>query len=177
MDADNITHPYLAESWSPSEDLKVWTFNLRQGVKWSNGDEFTSDDVEHNINRWIAAGSKSVNRTAFQDIAAFEKVGPYQFRLVLKRPILAVPEMLSAFTCTLVHRSFKAGDDWTKNPIGTGPFNLVSFSVNKQATFAKRADYWRKPANLDELRYVDMGTDIPPIWRHCRQARSTCCTA
>lgn len=160
VDADNITHPYLAESWSPSEDLKTWTFNLRQDVKWSNGDTFNVEDVQHNIERWIAADSKSVNRTAFQDISAFEKLGDFQFRLVLKRPMLAIPEMLNAFTCAIVHRSFKAGDDWAKNPLGTGPFKLVSFAVNKQATFAKRADYWRKPANLDELRYVDMGTDI-----------------
>jgi peptide/nickel transport system substrate-binding protein len=68
--------------------------------------------------------------------------------------------MLNAFTCAIVHRSFKAGDDWAKNPLGTGPFKLVSFAVNKQATFAKRAEYWGKPANLDELRYVDMGTDV-----------------
>lgn len=160
VDADNITHPYLAESWSPSDDLKTWTFNLRQDVKWSNGDTFNVEDVQHNIERWIAADSKSVNRTAFQDITAFEKVTDFQFRLVLKRPMLAIPEMLNAFTCAIVHRSFKAGDDWAKNPLGTGPFKLVSFAVNKQATFAKRADYWRKPANLDELRYVDMGTDI-----------------
>ena len=72
VDADNITHPYLAESWSPSEDLTTWTFNLRQDVKWSNGDSFNADDVQHNIQRWIAADSKSVNRTAFQDIKAFE---------------------------------------------------------------------------------------------------------
>ena len=160
VDADNITHPYLAESWSPSEDLKTWTFNLRQNVKWSNGDTFNVEDVQHNIERWIAADSKSVNRTAFQDITAFEKVSDFQFRLVLKRPMLAIPEMLNAFTCAIVHRSFKAGDDWAKNPLGTGPFKLVSFAVNKHATFAKRADYWRTPANLDELRYVDMGTDI-----------------
>lgn len=160
VDADNITHPYLAESWSPSEDLKVWTFKLRQNVKWSNGDTFNVADVQHNFERWTAADSKSVNRTAFQEIAAFEKIDDFQFRLLLKRPMLAIPEMLNAFTCAIVHRSFNNGDDWARNPLGTGPFKLVSFDVNKQATFAKRADYWGPAALLDELRYIDMGTDI-----------------
>ncbi|WP_397452990.1 ABC transporter substrate-binding protein [Pseudomonas sp. NA-150] len=160
VDVDNITQPYLAESWKPSDDLKEWTFNLRQGIKWSNGDEFNADDVEHNFKRWTAADSKSVNRTAFQDITGFEKLSPYQFKLTLKRPILAIPEMLNAFTCAIVHRGFKPGDDWAKNPVGTGPFKLTSFAVNKEATFARRADYWRKPAYLDEVRYIDMGTDI-----------------
>src|SRR3546814_8109678 len=40
---DNITRPYLAESWEASDDLKTWTFNLRQGVKWSNGDDFNAE--------------------------------------------------------------------------------------------------------------------------------------
>jgi ABC-type oligopeptide transport system substrate-binding subunit len=40
-----VTHPYLAESWHPSEDLKTWDFKLREGIKWSNGDPFTVADV------------------------------------------------------------------------------------------------------------------------------------
>ncbi|MFX9193189.1 ABC transporter substrate-binding protein, partial [Acinetobacter baumannii] len=39
VDADNVTQPYLAEGWKPSDDLKTWTFKLRPGVKWSNGDD------------------------------------------------------------------------------------------------------------------------------------------
>jgi peptide/nickel transport system substrate-binding protein len=48
-DKDNITHPYLLESWKASEDLKKWTLNLRKGIKWTNGDEFTSEDVVYNL--------------------------------------------------------------------------------------------------------------------------------
>src|SRR5437870_11099416 len=42
---DNITRPYLAEAWEASADLKTWTLKLRQGVRWSNGDIFSADDV------------------------------------------------------------------------------------------------------------------------------------
>ncbi|MEF9674328.1 ABC transporter substrate-binding protein [Pseudomonas sp. PCH446] len=177
VDAQNITHPYLAESWKPSDDLKEWTFNLRQDVKWSNGDAFNTDDVEHNFQRWTGAESKSVNRTAFQDIASFEKLGPYQFKLVLKRPILAIPEMLNAFTCAIVHRSFKAGDDWSKNPLGTGPFALTSFAVNKQATFAKRADYWASRPTWMSCGMSTWAPTCPPNWPPCKPGKSTCCTA
>ncbi|MFX8766639.1 ABC transporter substrate-binding protein, partial [Acinetobacter baumannii] len=59
VDADNVTQPYLAEGWKPSDDLKTWTFKLRPGVKWSNGDDFTVEDVEFNFKRWQAPDSKS----------------------------------------------------------------------------------------------------------------------
>ena len=48
---DNITRPYLAESWEPSDDLRARMFRLRQGVKWSNGDDFTAEDVKFSIER------------------------------------------------------------------------------------------------------------------------------
>src|SRR5437764_7079610 len=51
--------PWLAESFSMSPDGKLWTFNLRKGVKWSNGDEFTSDDVKYTFERYISDASKS----------------------------------------------------------------------------------------------------------------------
>src|SRR3546814_21141646 len=54
--SDNVTQPYLAESWEVSDDLKTWTFNLRQGVKWSNGDDLNADDVVFNFTRDRTSG-------------------------------------------------------------------------------------------------------------------------
>ena len=58
-DGDNITHPYLCESWSAGDDLKTWTFNVRKGVKFNNGDTFTADDCIFSINQWLNKDVKS----------------------------------------------------------------------------------------------------------------------
>ena len=63
--ADNVTRPYLAERWEPSDDLRTWTFHLRRGVKWHNGDDFTVEDVEFNFRRWLDPRTGSSNQALF----------------------------------------------------------------------------------------------------------------
>lgn len=161
VDADNVVHPYLAASWDPSPDLKTWTFRLQPDVKWSNGDAFTSEDVAANVKRWLGPNSKSSNKTTFGTIRDFEIVGPLEFRLHLDRPVLALPEMLHAPNTPMMHRDFeKSGADWAKNPIGTGPYRLAEFQVGQKATLVRRPEYWGPAPYLDEIRFIDLGTDI-----------------
>jgi peptide/nickel transport system substrate-binding protein len=161
VDTDNATHPYLAESWHPSEDLKTWDFKLQQGIRWSNGDPFTVADVAFNLNRWIAPSSKSPNRTTFAAITGVESLDDLRFRIHLSRPVCSLPEHLYAATCPILHRRFEEqGANWPRNPIGTGPFQLTDYHVSRIAVFKRRRDYWGQPAYLDEIRYLDLGTEI-----------------
>ncbi|HLY54204.1 MAG TPA: ABC transporter substrate-binding protein [Stellaceae bacterium] len=161
VDHENVTHPYLAQSWTPSEDLKTWDFTLRDGVIWSNGDKFTSDDVVFNIGRWISPQSKSANRTTFSAIREIEKIDDLRFRLHLDRPLCSLPEQLYAWICPMLHRRFdEEGGDWPKNPIGTGPFRLAQFEVSRVARMVRRDGYWGRPAYLDEIQYIDLGTEV-----------------
>ena len=52
-DRDNVTHPYLLEKWAASEDAKEWTLSLRQGIKWSNGEDFVAEHVKFNFDTWL----------------------------------------------------------------------------------------------------------------------------
>src|ERR1700747_1863862 len=96
VDSDNITHPYLAESWHPSEDLKTWDFKLREGIRWSNGEPFTVADVAVNLNRRI-----------FPAITGVEALDDLRFRVHLSRPLCSLPEHLYAYTCPILHRRFE----------------------------------------------------------------------
>src|SRR5258707_11421512 len=73
---DNVTRPMLAESWTAAEDLKTWTFNLRKGVMWHNGDELVADHIVWNINRWLDPKTASSN-VYLAVVAAIGEEAPY----------------------------------------------------------------------------------------------------
>ena len=168
---DNITRPYLAEGWEASEDLKTWTFRLRQGVKWSNGDDFTADDVVFNIERWLNPATGSSNLGLFASMAdmgddgkpksmsagAVEKVDAHTVRLHLNSGVLNIPENFYNYPTAIVHRGFEG--DISKKPVGTGPYELVEFAVGEKAVLRKRAGYWRGDVSLDEIHYLDLGDE------------------
>ena len=135
---DNITRPYLAERWEASKDLKTWTFSLRKGIKWSNGDEFNADDVVFNFERWLNPKTGSSNIGLFSSMVedvdtgqkddkgnpvmgkrmtagAVEKLDPHTVRLNLNSAVLNIPENLYNYPTAIVHRRFEEeGGDLTK---------------------------------------------------------------
>ncbi len=180
---DNVTRPMLAESWKPSEDLKTWTFNLRKGVKFGNGEEFTADDVVYNVERWLnpATGSSILGLlNAMVDTkdgkdkdgkpikiksmtpGAIEKVDAHTVRFHLNSPDLALPEKLYHYPAMIVHRSFDAkGGNIAKTPeLGTGPFTLSAYNVGEKAILKRRkTPYWGDEPYLSEIHYIDTGPE------------------
>ncbi len=160
LDADNVAQPWLAESWEPNEDLTAWHFRLRPGVTWSNGDAFTAEDVEANFRRWYSPVGRSGMMASLGGFVSFERRGPLEFTLHLAAPWLAVPEALSQSGAAILHRRFdEEGGNWPRNPIGTGPFALSDYQAGQYCRFKRRDAYWGKPAYLDGVDYINVGSD------------------
>jgi peptide/nickel transport system substrate-binding protein len=183
--ADNIARPHLARSWRASPDLKTWTFSLRQGVTWSNGDSFGADDVVATVERWLDPQTGSSNQGRFSAMTqlvktgkrdkdgepvmsrvaradAVEKLDDHTVRFHLARPDLSLPESLADYPALITHRNFaQDGADLVKKPVGTGAFTLRDFAVGERAILARRRDapYWGGDVYLDQITYIDHGDD------------------
>lgn len=164
---DNITRPYLLESWEPNNGLDMWTLKLRQGIKWSNGDEFTAEDVLFNFKEWLTPETKSSILglwEGFLKIENVKKVDDYTVQLMLDAPKLDVPETLFHYPAQIMHRSFNGDLTTLKNP-GTGPMKLDEFKVGERVKVSKREGYWQNGADgqplpyLDGIEYIDLGND------------------
>jgi peptide/nickel transport system substrate-binding protein len=148
-DAQLKPQPMLAESWELSSDAKRLKLNLRKGVQFHTGREFTSDDVKFNV-MWVrdpkvAAGALAQQSKWFTDVETPDK---YTAILVSEQPRPAVFDFFEFFD--IVDSATVQGPERDQKLVGTGPFVQTEWVQGDHLTFQRFANYWQK-----DLPYLD----------------------
>src|SRR5215472_8325625 len=149
-DGDMNPLPELAESWQISPDGHTWTFKLRQGVKFHDGQELTSADVKFTFDRLF---EKSPGKSDFIAVDKVEPAGRYAIKFVTKEPFAGLLAALGGFWGYIISEAgIKKYGDLNKAALGTGPFMLEDWKVEQQLVLKKNPNYFRKGLpHVDEL--------------------------
>ncbi len=154
--------PDLAESWESSPDGKTWTFHLRHGVQFHGGfGELTADDIVFSLKK-AGDAKTSAFSSELRPFQTIEAVDPYTVRIVLKDNVPTVLGILTNYAQGFIV-SKKAveqrGDDFKRNPIGTGPFAFASVTPNQSLELVANDAYFRGAPKIKKISYRFIPSD------------------
>jgi peptide/nickel transport system substrate-binding protein len=148
LDDKGEPQPKLALSWTHSDDYKTWTYKLRPGVKFHDGTPFNAQAVKENFDRQKDPANNC--RCAFYIAFIHDVQAPDELTVVynLNDPSVTLPALMSLQGANNVIQSPTAwktkGDDYNRNPVGTGPYILKSWTAGDRILLEKNPDYWNK---------------------------------
>ena len=147
--SDGEMIPAVAEKYTLSEDGTTYTFTLREGVKFHNGQTVIAEDVVYSINRCAAVpeGQEKPLVAAFSAVKSVEALDEKTVAVTIAQRDL---EFISYMTAAIIPADYENQDT---APVGTGPFKFVSRTPQQDFVMGRFEDYWGAPAWLDKVTY------------------------
>ncbi len=139
--------PAVAEDYTVSDDRMTYTFTLREGVKFHNGETVTAEDVKYSIDRCADTSEGDPLVEAFSVIQAVEILDERTVAITISEPS---NEFISYMTTAILPVDY---DQQDTAPVGTGPFKFVSRTAQDSIVLEKFDEYWGTPAYLDKVTY------------------------
>lgn len=155
LEADGSISGLLAESWDVSDDGLVYTFHLRDGVTFHNGDPLTADDVVFSIDNVLTKDPAHPFATTLAPITDVTAVDPSTVEITVDQVSANLLFYLTQGQGVVLDQD--AIGDIANHPIGTGPFVFDSWTVGDSIVISRNADYWGDPALLEGVtfRYIN----------------------
>lgn len=151
-DAELNYVPELAESWTTPNDT-TYIFKLRKGVKFHDGTEFNAEAVKFNLERVLDPATKSRGRGEISAIESVEVIDSFTVKLNLSFPFSALFDGLTdraGFMISPTAFNKMGADEFSRNPVGTGPFKFAEWIQDDHLTIERFEDYWE-----EGLPYLD----------------------
>jgi peptide/nickel transport system substrate-binding protein len=173
--------PGLASEWK-LQGQQAWVFKLRSGVKWHNGDPFTSADAKFSIERTYDPAVKTRVNTVLTTIERIEAPDPTTLVIHTKKPDPLLPARLGFYAGQIVPKKYMEAvgpEVFNQKPVGTGPVRFVSWTKDDKVVLEANPDYWGGKPDFDRLVVralpemsprvsallkgeVDIATQLPP---------------
>lgn len=154
MEEDGSLTPMLATDWESSADGTEWTFQIRQGVQFHDGEPLNAEAVKANLDRFVDPDVGAAYAFLLGSVQEIEAVSEYELRLHLAEPFAPILSHLShSFIGIISPASFAdlSPDETTDAAVGTGPYELVEWSRGDSITMVRNEDYWGPAPEIPNL--------------------------
>lgn len=159
LENDGSLSNAIAETYTLSEDGTVYTFNLRKGVKFTNGMPMTAEDVKFSLDKGAAGPLGGALLINFKECKIVDE---YTIQIILTAPYAAFPYCVASRVGGIACKAYweQVGDDgYMKAPIGTGPYKLMDYASNDYIKLEANADHWRGAPSIKNIK-IELVSDI-----------------
>ena len=152
-DADNNVVAGLAESWDFDENTLTWTFHLREGLTFHDGEPLTSEDVKFTLEAILNPDNQSEIVSTYTDIEEITCPDPLTAEIRLSQVNVAFPDYM---TIGILPKHLLEGEDlatcsFNQNPVGAGPYKLTEWDMGQSITMEKFENYYGGEPNIDRV--------------------------
>lgn len=152
-DGNYTTKGSILESYSISPDARVYTFKIKKGIAFHNGDPLTAEDVKFTYESLMNPALGSPHRKYYDDIEKIELVDDYTLKIYLKNPnvLFLATARLRDHVLPKNYIEKVGWDGYQQHPIGSGPYKFVRYIKGQEIVLTANENYWGKKPKIKNL--------------------------